>query len=907
MGSPIESWHALTSDETLEALGVDREGLTSAAAAERLRSDGPNRLAAPPAEPLWRILWAQLDSVVVILLLVAAAVAAWVGGLLEAGAIGAVLLLNTTIGFFVELRARRAMEALLDYQVHTARVVRGGDAQTIPADQLVVGDVIELEAGESVPADARLLETTELRTAEAALTGESVPVSKAPPPVPDDTPLAERSSMVYAGTTVVAGRARAVVAATAQATELGRVGTLLASVEQGDTPLERRLDALGRRLVVITLGVAAVVVGIGVLRGAPLGQMVEAGIALAIAAVPEGLPAVVTVALAVGLRRMAGRRALVRRLGAVEALGSTTLVCTDKTGTLTAGEMTVTRVVTVDQEFQVTGVGYLAPGEIVPEGGTPNASSGLALKTLLRAAALTPRALLGTDGGVQGDPTDAALLVLARKGGEDPDRLLDACPVEGEVPFSSEARLSASFHTEAEQRVAYVKGDPARILERSARVARGEDGAPLDPPLRDRLKQRNEALAREGLRVIGLAVGPLEPDQDDLPETLTFLGLVAMIDPPADGVGSTLSALREAGIRTVMITGDQAATAGALARTLELAEADTPALDGVDITRLTDGELAERVRETTVFSRVSPDDKLRIVTAFQAGGEIVAMLGDGVNDAAALKKADVGVAMGERGSDVARETADVVLQDDRFATVAVAVEEGRIIYDNIRKFVYYLFSCNLAEVMVLLGGGLAGLPLPLLPLQILWLNLVTDTFPALALAMEPGEPDVMQRAPRPPDAPILSRHFLGSVAFFAALITLSTLSAYLYGLATGPEVRAVTLSFMTLALAQLFHLGNARSRGPVLRPRRITSNRWALGAVAIVLGLQFAAVTWPPLVLVLGTTSLTPLDWAVAVGLALVPAVIGQALEVRQRRSTSRADSPPDRFEPSAPQGRGRP
>jgi Ca2+-transporting ATPase len=858
--------------------------LTLAAATERLARYGPNRLTASPAEPVWRILLAQFDSVVVMLLLVAAGVAVWVGGLLEAAAIGAVLLLNTSLGFIVELRARRAMEALLDFQVPTARVVRDGAADSIPADQLVPGDVIELEAGESVPADARLLKTANLRTAEAALTGESLPVGKSEDPLPDDTSLAERTSMVYAGTTVVAGRARALVVATAQATELGRVGTLLASVEQGDTPLERRLDALGRRLVVITLGVAALVVAVGVLRGAPLVQMVEAGIALAIAAVPEGLPAVVTVALAVGLRRMAARRALVRRLGAVEALGSTTLVCTDKTGTLTAGEMTVTRVVTADQDFEVTGTGYWAPGDLIAQGSESRAPPSLALKTLLRAAALSSRALLDREAGVQGDPTDAALLVLARKGDQDPDRLLEHCPIEGEVPFSSESRLSASFHTEADRRVAYVKGDPARILDLSTRAAQGDDSAPLAGALLDRLRERNDDLAREGLRVIGLAVGPLEDDREEVPEGLTFLGLAAMIDPPADGVGSTLATLRDAGIRTVMITGDQAATAGALARTLALADAESRALDGVEITRLDDRELARRVGDTVVFSRVSPDDKLRIVSAFQERGEVVAMLGDGVNDAAALKKSDVGVAMGTRGSDVARETADVVLQDDRFATIAVAVEEGRIIYDNIRKFVYYLFSCNLAEVMVLLGGGLAGLPLPLLPLQILWLNLVTDTFPALALALEPGEPDVMRRSPRAPDSPILSGHFLGSVGLFAVLITLSTLAAYVYGLGTGPGDRAVTLSFMTLALAQLFHLGNARSRGPVLRPSRITSNPWALGSVVIVLGLQWAAVTWPPLTLVLGTTSLTLADWAVTVGLALVPAVVGQAVEVVQVR-----------------------
>ncbi|NNF39436.1 MAG: HAD-IC family P-type ATPase [Gemmatimonadetes bacterium] len=883
------SWHALTPEQTLAALDVGHDGLSATAAAQRLASHGPNRLTARPPEPLWRILLDQLDSVVVVLLAVAAAVAALIGSLLEAGAITAVLALNTGLGFFVELRARRAMEALLDFQVAFATVVRAGDAARIPADQLVPGDVIEVDAGESVPADARLLETADLRTAEAALTGESVPVEKSTAVIPPDTPLADRVSMVYAGTTIVAGRARAVVVATAQATELGRVGLLLDTVDQGDTPLERRLDALGGRLVVVTLAVTTVVVGIGALRGLPLGEMVEAGIALAIAAVPEGLPAVVTVALAVGLRRMAARRALVRRLGAVEALGSTTLVCSDKTGTLTAGEMTVTRVVTVDQDYDVSGTGYLAPGEVVARGGDGGAPPGLALKTLFRAAALTPRAVIDTEGAVRGDPTDAALLVLARKGGEEPESLREACPLEGEVPFSSEARLSASFHTEADRRVAYVKGDPARILELSTRVAHGEDGAPIDADVAERLRASNEELARDGLRVIGLAVGSLEESADVIPESLTFLGLVGMIDPPAESVADTLATLSGAGIRTVMITGDQAATAAALARALALGDADAPALEGAAITRLDDAELVRRVQHTTVFSRVSPDDKLRIVDAFQKTGEVVAMLGDGVNDAAALKKADVGVAMGSRGSDVARETADVVLQDDRFATVSVAVEEGRIIYDNIRKFVYYLFSCNLAEVMVVLAGGLAGLPLPLLPLQILWLNLVTDTFPALSLALEPGEPEVMRRPPREPGAPILSAQFIGSVGLFATLITASTLAAYVYGLSTGSDARAVTLSFMTLALAQLFHLGNARSHGPVLRPSRITSNRWALGAVAIVLGLQWVAVTWPPLMRVLGTTPLTAADWGVALGLAVVPAIVGQALEVWQVRRASSA------------------
>ncbi len=876
------SWHARTAEQTLALLDTGRDGLESAEAERRLTRTGPNRLERTEPVPAWRVLADQFTGLVVLLLLGAAVVAALLGDLLEAGAIGCVLAINTLIGFVVELRARRAMDALLRYEVPQARVLRDGRVQTLPSDGLVPGDVVLLEEGNAVPADARLLESIELRTIEAPLTGESIPVDKDAAPVSDpDTVLAERASMVYTGTEVVSGRATAVVVQTGEDTELGRIGSLIAAVEHGRTPLEERLDTLGRRLVWLTLAVAAVVTGLGVLRGAPLGLMVETGLALAIAAVPEGLPAVATIALAVGLRRLARRNALVRRLAAVETLGATTVVCTDKTGTLTAGEMTVVEVSDVGRTVAVRGTGFSPEGGF--EGVDPDDRR---LSALVEAAALTSRATLDPEGGRPvGDPTDAALTVLALKGGVDPAELVLRMPPVEEVPFTSHRRASASVHRVDGEPVAYVKGAPAVVLDRC--VARLSDDPPsgaeertLDEEARAEIAVRNQEMAARGLRVIALARGPAG-DMDGL----TFLGLAGILDPPAEGVAETIGTLRGAGIRTVMVTGDQRATAQAVAeRVGSVREGDT-ALDGRELANMDDTALTERVGSVGVLSRVSPEDKVRIVAAFQRNGQVVAMLGDGVNDAAALKKADIGVAMGRRGTDVARQTAAIVLTDDRFRTIGAAVEEGRVVYDNIRKFVFYLFSCNVAEVLVLLGASLGGLPVPLLPLQILWLNLVTDTFPALALALEPGEPDVMSRPPRGPDETILSHGFVRAVGFYAALITLSTLAAYGWGLATLEPERAVTVAFMTLAFAQLFHLGNARSRGPVLRPSRVVANRWALASLPLVVLLQLVAVYWTPVSAVLGTTPLSSSDWGVVVGLAVVPALVGQIVEVVQQRS----------------------
>jgi len=874
VGTHEVAWHTLDADEIERLLGAGAGGLDEAEARVRLARHGPNRLIAPAPVSALRILLAQFASLVVVLLVAVAIVALLLGDVLESVAIGAVLAINTLIGFVVELRARRAMDALLAYEVPEAKVVRGGRVAEIASDRLVPGDVIQLDEGDRIPADARLVTAHELRTNEAPLTGESLPVSKdATVRSERDAPLAERRCMVYSGTSVYVGRASAVVVATGSSTEIGRIGTLVAQVEEGKTPLEVRLDELGRRLVWLTLGVAAVVTGLGILQGAPVGRMIETGIALAIAAVPEGLPAVATIALAVGLRRMARRQAIVRRLASVEALGATTVVCTDKTGTLTAGAMTATVVVGPGGAVDVTGTGYRAAGEIL-------GPSGPWLRRLLEAAALTSRARVdATTGSMVGDPTDAALTVLALKGRVSAPELVRAMPRVDEVPFSSARRASASIHEAEGGRITFMKGAPEAILERcSHRAVDGMD-RPLDEEERSLILADNDGLAARGLRVIALASGTGRSDGQ-----LTFLGLVGIVDPPAEGVRETIGMLREAGIRTVVITGDQRATAEAIARDLGALDAGHRAIDGRELRHMSNEELTAPERPVGVFSRVSPEDKLRIVTALQSKGEIVAMLGDGVNDAAALKKADVGVAMGLRGTDVAKETADIVLGDDRFLTVGAAVEEGRVIFENIRKFVFYLFSCNLAEVLVLLLASLATLPLPLLPLQILWLNLVTDTFPALALALEPAEPGVMRRSPRDPGRAILSVPFLRAMGFYAALITAVTLSAYAWGLASGDPAKAVTIAFMTLALAQLFHLGTARSRGPVIAWKRVAANRWALGAVPLVIFLQVLAVEWGPLARVLRTVPLARDEWLTVAALSVLPAVVGQVIDLLQER-----------------------
>ncbi|HSU16083.1 cation-transporting P-type ATPase [Longimicrobium sp.] len=890
---PAAAWHALAPDQALERLRTGRDGLSAAEAEARLSRHGPNALQTTPAVSAWRILLAQLRGVVVWLLIAAAAVALLMGDRAEAAAIAVVLILNALLGFVMELRANRAMEALLSLEVPRAVVVRDGRRREIDAREVVPGDVLALEAGAMVPADAYLLDARELVTRESALTGESLPVHKrSGEALPAPTSLAERTNLVFRSTFAATGTGRAVVYATGMGTEVGKIGTLVAGVADEPTPLERRLDDLGRRLVWVALAAAAAVAFLGWLQGVALAETLETGIALAIAAVPEGLPAVATIALAVGVRRMARRHALIRRLPVVESLGSATIVCTDKTGTLTRGEMTVTELRAPGRRWTVTGVGYAPEGGVMEGDSSAESSADPVLRRLLTAAVLANNAeLLEVEGAwaVRGDPTEGALLAAAAKAGIERHELLAETPEVGEVPFSSERMLMATFHRRADGSVfAAVKGAPGRLLERCTRTLFSDGERPLESDERRALRAENEEMASHGLRVLAMAWKEgAESAGPDALRDLVFLGFAGMMDPPAEGVPETIRTLRDAGIRTVMITGDQRATAEAVGRELGIVAGGEQVFDGAALSALEGDEWLECVRQAGAFSRVSPEDKLRLVEGYRQAGEIVAMLGDGVNDAAALRRADVGVAMGIRGTDVAKEAASVVLQDDRFATVAAAVEEGRVVYANIRRFVFYLFSCNVAEVLVLLLCGLAGLPAPLGPLPILWMNLVTDTFPALALAMEPADGDVMRHPPHDPRAAILSRAFLGRIALYGLMITACALAAYLIALRTVPLEHARTVAFQTLSLAQVFHLGNARSTAPVLSREAITRNRWALAAVLGVIVLQLAAAYLQPIPSILRVAVPDLRDWLLILPFSVAPAVVGQVMKLLRVRAAA--------------------
>ncbi|HEY7898147.1 MAG TPA: cation-transporting P-type ATPase [Gemmatimonadaceae bacterium] len=898
------AWHSIDIDEVLQQLAASRHGLSQAEAERRLITYGRNVIEVVRPERAWRIFLRQFASIIVLLLVVAALFALLSGDIPDAIAIAAVLALNIAIGFTTEIKARRAMEALRSMGAHQATVIRDAVVRRIDATRVVPGDVIVLEPGSAVPADARILTATELTTVEASLTGESLPVPKrADPPAPVDASIGDRTSMLYMGTSVVTGSVAALVVATGNGTEVGRIGILGSGVTDEQTPLEKRLGVLGRQVVFAAIAVGVGVALLDLAHGSPLKTVFLIAVAIAVAAVPEGLPAVVTITMAVGVRRMAKRKALVRRMSMVESLGSVTVVCTDKTGTLTLGDMTATTFWTADgvawpnagTEITVSGAGYSPAGDFLVDGTRTAVTNLPALERSLIAGCMANRASLehtsGDNWRAHGDPTEAALLVVARKAAIERDDLLRTMPELAELPFSSQRMVMATFHRLPTGEIrTFVKGAPDRVLARCTTVATQTGEQPLDSAARSLVLRSNDLLAARGLRVLALADGRQQATGEASLQELCFLGQVGMFDPPAPGVTETIEALRSAGIRTIMLTGDQRLTADVIAHALGVAAAGTETLDGSQIDALTDDTLARRLETVSAFSRVSPEAKLRIITALQTRGEIVAMLGDGVNDAPALAHADIGVAMGRRGTDVAKEAAGVVLADDRFATISVAVEEGRVIYANIRRFVFYLLSCNLAEILVLFAAAIAGLASPLQPLQILWLNLLTDTFPALALAMESSGPGVMMRPPQDPRAPLLSRRLMVFSGGYALIIAASTLAALLWGLSeTGGDpihrVRhAGTLAFMTLALAQLAHLANARRLPGDIGRRR--TNWYVVGAVALALTLQLATVYISPLATILDVAPLDATDIAVIVALSLVPLLAGYLFRFAWAKAT---------------------
>lgn len=880
--------HALEATAVTKSFEVDpTAGLSSVEVVQRRTRFGDNALETAHSRAAWRILLDQFKSLVVGLL-AAAAVVAWLSGdVTEALAILVVLGLNALIGFVTEWQAGRALNALRQSSHATTRVRRDQREAMIDSAELVPGDVVILNAGDRVPADLRLLEAASLRAEESALTGESVPVEKAVTAVAADAVLAERHSMLYLGTMIASGRALSMVTAIGAQTEMGKIGHLVASVPDEPTPLERRLDEMGRHLVMLVLAIAAIVMVTGWLRGEPLWVMIEVGISLAVAAVPEGLPTVTTLILALGVLRMAGKRAIVRRLSAVETLGSTTVICSDKTGTLTENRMTV-------REYQ------LANGSAIKIEDKLSANDNELLNRTVRAGVLCNEAAFNPDAvekeRATGDPTEIALLVAAHELKVDVVGMRSDYPKLAERPFDAESKRMTTIHRISDgTRLALLKGAPGVVFDACADYVESENQLkPLDSEARARFLTTNEQMANHALRVLALAEKRIAQDSpDDAAEAestsgYTLLGLVGMIDPPRAEVAEAIQQAHAAGIRTVMLTGDQPNTARAIALELKLSEDAEPlVLHARELADANHEQLAEMVRTVTVFARVSPEDKLNIVEALQKAGEIVAVTGDGVNDSPALKRADIGIAMGERGAESAKEAADVVLADDNFATIVGAVAGGRAIYANITKFVNFMFSSNLGEVVVIFMAIAVGWPLPLLPLQILWVNLVTDVFPALALAVEPPAEDVMKQHPRSSHEALLSRSFLILIGWQGAMLGALGLAAYLWALnsyGSGPHAR--TIAMLALVGVQLGHLFNCRSRTRSALAGLFT-NGFIWGAAAIVIVLQLLAVWWPPLSRVLQTVAPNPMDWGIIGLTMLVPVVIVEITKLITRRKTS--------------------
>jgi len=886
----IQKPWTLSVDEVLQALDVPvDEGLDAEEVQLRRKRYGQNRLRSAEKRSALDILVEQFKSVIVALLAVASIVSFSFGEVVEGIAIGVVILINAAIGFVTELRAVRSMEALQELSQVSSKVRRGGQAKEVPAEDIVPGDIVLVDGGDVVTADLRLFEASKLQANESALTGESVPVGKQTDPVEEETPLAELHSMLFKGTAVTRGSGKGVVVATGMDTELGHISSLVEEAEEEITPLERRLSQLGHRLIWVTLGIAALVTISGVLSGRDLFLMIRSGIALAVASVPEGLPIVATVALARGMWRMARRNAVVNQLSAVETLGSTNVILTDKTGTLTENRMTVIHLLLPSAEdtssqIDVTGEGLETEGQFSQQDGSvvdPNEHE--LLRRAIEVGVLCNNASLRKDEADEGpssigEPTEVALLVAGAKAGIDRHALMDDIPEVHEEAFDPQVKMMATFHQrrDGDGYLVAVKGALESVIESSTHVLTEEGRRELTDEDRQRWTQRNHEMAEKGLRVIATASKTVNSADEGPYQELTFLGLHALLDPPRSDVRDSIEAAQSAGLRVVMITGDQPATARNVAHAVGLV--DDPGADvvhGGDVGDLKDlsAEQREHVMRTPIFARVSPEQKLDLIALHQEDGAIVAMTGDGVNDAPALKKADIGVAMGQRGTQVAREAADMVLKDDRFSTIVAAIQQGRTIFNNIRKFVLYLLSCNVAEIIVVGLASLLNAPLPILPLQILFLNLVTDVFPALALGVGKGDPHIMERPPRDPEERVLMRqHWMGIIGY-SSVISVAVLGALAISvLWMGmEEAQAVTISFLTLAFAQLWHVFNMRDHDTGVFNNDVTENPWIWGALALCTVLLLLAVYVPGLADLLQVNNPGVEGWALIIGMSVIP------------------------------------
>ena len=880
-----QPWHGLDHAGCARLLESDpAQGLSVEDARARLARVGENRLAEGSRRSAWQAFLDQFKSLLILMLIGAAILAGAIGDLTDAAVILVVVLFNALLGFWQEHRAEQTLAALKKMISPHARVRRSGRVLEIPSTQLVPGDLVLLEAGDRVPADGRLRASNDVEIDESTLTGESQPVVKdAEARLDPATPLAERTNMAFMNTALTRGRVEMWVTTTGMSTEMGRLSGLLGESESGPTPLQSQLDDLGQRLAWVAGVVIALIFALGMLRGAPLVQSILESIALAVAAIPEGLPAVVTVTLALGMHRMAQHRAIVKRLAAVETLGCTTVICSDKTGTLTLNQMTARAVIFQGRRFSVSGDGYDGDGEIVPEDGGEAADLG----PLLQAAALANDSRI-RDGELIGDPTEGALLALAARSDLDVEALVARHPRIAEVPFDSATRLQASFHREGDRVRIHVKGAPDVLLTRSTRQLTAEGETPIDDAARSDWGARNEQLAEQAMRVLALA-GKTISRRDfeaaatpaDQLQDLTWIGLVGIHDPPRPEARAAIELCRRAGIDVKMITGDHRTTAAAIAEALGLRGR---IMDGRELDALDPAELAACVEETGVFARVVPEHKVRIVRALEERGQVVAMTGDGVNDAPAVKIADIGIAMGRNGTEVTREAADMVLTDDNFATIVHAVKEGRGIYDNLVKFVRFQLSTNMGAIQTVLGASLLGWPMPFTAIQILWINIIMDGPPAMSLGVEPARPGIMDEPPRRVESQVLTGGRLLRLFFLGFTMAVGTLGLYVHARSEGPEY-ALSLTFTTFVLFQFFNIFNARAETGSAFNARFLHNGWLWLSLIAVVGLQVLVVHWPPAQAVFRTTALRLEDWGLAALVASSVLILEEARKLGARVS----------------------
>jgi Ca2+-transporting ATPase len=873
-----ENWHNLEVPDVLDSLGSKRDGLSHDEAQQRLAQFGYNELAAGEKISPWKIFLEQFKNFLIIILLVAVVLSAVIGEVADAIVIFVIILFAAGLGFVQEYRAERAMEALKRMAAPMASVLRGGKEKEIPASELVPGDIIFLRTGDRIPADARLIEAVNLKADEASLTGESVSVEKTAKVLPEEISIGDMKNMAFMGTAAVYGRGIAVVTATGMATEFGKIATMLQEVKKEQTPLQINLDKLGKWIAIGSLALCFILAVLGVLRGHEILEMLIWGVSLAVAAVPEALPAVVTISLALGVQKMVKRNALIRKLPAVETLGCTTFICSDKTGTLTQDQMTIRRLYVDGKMIDVTGVGYEPKGEFQLGGKYFNPEKDAALQKLLQIGSLcNDTSLTSVDDiwGIKGDPTEGALVVAAAKAGLWQKELQNQSPRINEIPFSSETKRMTTIHQTPQGKIAYSKGAPEVILGSCQHTYRNGQETRLDDSDKDNILSVSHEMAGDALRVLGVAYKRL-PDKTTTTEgteqDMVFVGLAGMIDPPREEVKGAVKLCDQAGIRSVMITGDHKLTAVAIAKELGILK-EGAAFTGAEIDNLSDEEFEALAEKIDVYARVSPTHKLRVIEALTKKGHVVAMTGDGVNDAPALKKADIGVAMGITGTDVSKEAADMILTDDNFASIVSAVEEGRGIFGNIKKYLVYLLSCNFGEILlmaaVILFGPLMGLPagtIPLIAIQLLYVNLATDGLPAIALSVDPPDLDVMKQKPRPRNQTIFTGPVLRYMAGAGIWTALVTLGVFLWATNSGKDpLEAQSMCFVTLILIEFFNAFNCRSLEHSLFKVGPFTNKWLLAAIGWECIMLCLVVYLPFLQGPFNTFALTPTDWGIAI------------------------------------------